>query len=139
MKMVYVDVERDCRGSYIVGGVSYSSRNWQGPEVAIGEKKKLPMFDEEMMALTKELLRVAQCPNCDGSGVKLVRKGGREYVTRDMALDAGDRDLEGTVYRDIQEDYEPCQWCDERAKVLSYLGVHDEANTQRDDHDNHLQ
>lgn len=65
-----------------------------------------------------ELLRAARCPACDGSGV--IQHGRRvEYVSREMAVDAGDPSLEGSPYTDIPEYISQCQWCDERDTALA--------------------
>lgn len=65
------------------------------------------------------LLRAAVCPECDGSGAKQVQTGFREYVTREMALDAGDASIEGSLYNDDTFEVEQCQWCYERSQVLA--------------------
>ncbi len=59
------------------------------------------------------LLSVAKCPNCDGSGCIAHQVSSRQYVTRDMAIDAGDESLEGSLYSDDEWEQEQCQWCDE--------------------------
>jgi len=64
------------------------------------------------------LLTVAKCPNCDGSGAVQVRVGTRHYATREMALDAGDPSLEGSLVSDDEWEVEQCQWCDERNQLL---------------------
>lgn len=66
----------------------------------------------------RELLRVAICPECDGSGAKQVQTSSRQYVTREMAMDAGDRSMEGSLYSDDAFEVQQCQWCDERKTVL---------------------
>lgn len=45
------------------------------------------------------------CNNCQGSGKETI---GENKVTLDMAIDAGDRDLEGTHY---SFDYRICPYC----------------------------
>jgi hypothetical protein len=65
------------------------------------------------------LLKVAKCPNCDGSGAKLVQTKGFQHVTRTMALDAQCPEMEGMVCSNDEYDYEPCQWCDERRQLLA--------------------
>ncbi len=59
------------------------------------------------------LLKVAKCPNCDGSGCIARQVSSRQYVTRDMAIDAGDESLEGSLYSEDEWEQEQCQWCDE--------------------------
>ncbi len=63
------------------------------------------------------LIRAARCPECDGSGV-VQSGGGTMYVTHDMAIDAGDRSLEGQVYHHQEPDVHQCQWCAERDDIL---------------------
>lgn len=65
-----------------------------------------------------DLLRLAKCPNCDGSGAIPVQTSHRQYVTREMALDACCPEMEGSLYSDDEWDYEPCQWCDERSRII---------------------
>jgi len=67
------------------------------------------------------LLIEAKCPNCDGSGVIVSHLTTNQYVTRDMAIDAGDKSLEGSLYSKGDCDIEPCQWCDERNKIITSL------------------
>lgn len=67
----------------------------------------------------KELLRVAKCPACDGSGSIPVQTSAQEYVTRDMAMDAGDLSMEGSLYSEEKWEQQQCQWCDERKTVLN--------------------
>jgi len=66
----------------------------------------------------KGLLRISNCPNCDGSGVIQRQTSSREYVTRSMALDAGDSELEGSLYSDDDFEIEQCQWCFEKNQIL---------------------
>lgn len=70
-----------------------------------------------MLEVIKNLLEMAVCPNCDGSGAVQRQVSDRQYVTRDMALDAGDPSLEGSLYSE-QWEVEQCQWCDEKNQVL---------------------
>lgn len=74
---------------------------------------------ENKIKRLKDLLKHAKCPNCDGSGVIPHQIASREYVTRDMALDAGQPELEGSLYQDEQWEPEQCQWCYEKEQVLS--------------------
>ncbi len=67
------------------------------------------------------LLKQAKCPNCDGSGAILRHNSVNQYVTRDMAIDAGDKSLEGSLYSKGDCDIEPCQWCDERNQLINSL------------------
>ena len=67
------------------------------------------------------LLNESKCPNCDGSGIIVHHITENQYVTRDMAIDAGNKSLEGSLYSKGDCDIEPCQWCDEKHKILSAL------------------
>ncbi len=73
------------------------------------------MSSEEIMV---GLLRVAKCPNCDGCGFTVELRGHTEYVSRDMARDAGDLSLEGSVYSQPEPEQVQCQWCAERDQVI---------------------
>lgn len=66
----------------------------------------------------KALLKISNCPNCDGSGAIQHQVSSKEYVTRSMAMDAGDPELEGSLYSDDDFEIEQCQWCYERDEVL---------------------
>jgi hypothetical protein len=79
--------------------------------VLASDYDKLAKENKELMGL----LRVAICPNCDGSGAIKIR--GREIVTREMAMDAGCPEMEGSLY--CEEEIEQCQWCDERNNFTS--------------------
>lgn len=68
------------------------------------------------------LLKIAICPNCDGSGSISYQISGREYVTADMARDAGDPSLEGSLYSHEQWEQEQCQWCAERSQIIASIG-----------------
>ena len=48
------------------------------------------------------LLEMAICPNCDGSGAIPHQVSSKQYVSRDMALDAGQPELEGSLYSNDQ-------------------------------------
>lgn len=67
------------------------------------------------------LLEMAVCPNCDGSGAIPHQVSSKQYVSRDMALDAGQPELEGSLYSDNQWEAEQCQWCDEKNMILKDL------------------
>ena len=69
-----------------------------------------------------DALRIAKCPNCDGSGATIRPGYGPEYVSHEMAVDAGDLSLEGSVYREAEPIVEQCQWCAERQAALAKLG-----------------
>jgi len=47
-----------------------------------------------------------QCEVCGGSGQRII---GEHYVSRDMAIDAGDRSMEGSFH---SYEYGPCDVCD---------------------------
>ena len=64
------------------------------------------------------LLKMAVCPNCDGSGAIPHQVSSREYVTKDIAIDAGDPALEGALYSGEDWEAEQCQWCDEKKQAL---------------------
>ena len=70
------------------------------------------LWEEEF---DKEFDEKYKCPNssCDGYGTICELKSERQYVTRDMASDAGDPFLEGSIYSDEEWDYSQCQWCHE--------------------------
>ena len=65
------------------------------------------------------LLRVAVCPECDGSGVVPVQVSARQYVTAEMASDAGQQDLTGSLYCDDEWEPQQCEWCDVRQRVIA--------------------
>lgn len=73
---------------------------------------------EEKVERLKGLLRHAKCPNCDGSGCIPRQVSSRQYATREMAIDAGDESLEGSLYSDDQWEAEQCQWCYEKEQAL---------------------
>ena len=64
-----------------------------------------------------DVLRAAACPNCDGSGAKVVPGGFHGLVSREMAIDAGDPDMEGMPYGESEPQLEQCQWCAERNDI----------------------
>ena len=68
--------------------------------------------------MLKDLLRHAICPNCDGSGSIPHQTSSKQYVTRDMAIDGGDPNLEGSLYSDDEWEAEQCQWCYEKDQLL---------------------
>jgi hypothetical protein len=67
----------------------------------------------------KGLLSVAKCPNCDGSGVTQIQTSCRQYVTSEMAMDAGCPEMAGSLYSDDEWELQQCQWCDERKQLLT--------------------
>ena len=73
------------------------------------------MTDLEMAI---NLLKVAICPNCDGSGGIPRQTSSRSYVSREMAMDCGMPDLEGSLYTDDEWELEQCQWCDEKNTLI---------------------
>lgn len=79
------------------------------------DRDRLRRENEEL----RGLLKVAKCPNCDGSGAKMVRVRGEERATREMAIDAGDPQLEGSLVSDEQWEPEQCQWCADRIAALT--------------------
>ena len=68
--------------------------------------------------LLKQLLSSAKCPNCDGSGGIPRQTSSRQCVSRDMAIDAGMPELEGSLYCEEQWEIEHCQWCFLRDEAL---------------------
>jgi len=68
-----------------------------------------------------QVLKMAICPNCDGSGDIPHQISEKRYVTRDMAIDGGDLALEGSLYSDDKWELEQCQWCAEREQALALL------------------
>lgn len=83
-----------------------------------GHIKALLALIAEDRAELVEALKAAKCPNCDGSGVIARQVSSKSYVTRDMAIDAGDRSLEGSIFSKDDFEFEECQWCDERNKFI---------------------
>ena len=73
-------------------------------------------FNENDML--KGLLGMAVCPNCDGSGSIPHQVSSETRVSRDMAIDAGMPELEGSIYTPDAWEEEQCQWCDERNEAL---------------------
>ena len=65
------------------------------------------------------LLKIAKCPDCDGSGVILVRTSEHRTVSRDMAMDACDPSLEGSTYSQEEWESSQCQWCDESKRAIA--------------------
>ena len=65
------------------------------------------------------LLRVAVCPECDGSGVVPVQVSARQYVTAEMASDAGQPEMAGSLYCDDEWEPQQCEWCDVRQRVIA--------------------
>jgi hypothetical protein len=73
----------------------------------------------DLVADLRSLLAVAICPQCDGSGTIVDGIGYTEYVSRDMAIDAGDRSLEGSVYRHKEPEIYECEWCARRKAAIN--------------------
>lgn len=93
-----------------------NAEEWPGDDVvatiiAAHARKSQPGVNEKIL----NLLKVAACPNCDGSGG--IIRGERTLVSRDMATDAGIPELEGSVYS--EPEVEQCQWCDERTEAIA--------------------
>jgi hypothetical protein len=57
------------------------------------------------------------CPICEGSGYVLVPVM-EQYVTRDMAIDAGDPSLEGSSMR-VEYEAVECRACGGRGRQVS--------------------
>jgi hypothetical protein len=73
----------------------------------------------DLLSDLRALLETAICPQCDGGGVIVEGTGYTEYVSRDMAIDAGDRSLEGSVYRHKDPEVYQCEWCARRTDLLN--------------------
>ena len=84
------------------------------PICLVNERDALRQENERL----KGLLKIAKCPNCDGSGCIPHQVSERRCVTRDMAIDAGDEQLEGALYTDEKWEMEQCQWCYEVGQAL---------------------
>ena len=76
------------------------------------------------LACVVRLLKAAVCPECDGSGAVQVQARSREYVSREMAMDAQCPEMEGSLYCDDEFEVERCQWCYERTRVLADYEAH---------------
>ena len=77
-----------------------------------------PVVSSALLAEAIALLRVAKCPNCDGSGAIPRQTSSRQLVTREMASDACCPEMEGSLYSDDEWELEQCQWCYERHGLL---------------------
>ena len=75
--------------------------------------------DQKLIKDLVKLLKMAKCPDCDGSGIVITKTRDRQYVSRDMAIDAGDRALEGALCQDEEFDYCQCQWCYEKKAIIA--------------------
>jgi len=62
----------------------------------------------------------AECTACDGKGGEVV---GGHYVTREMALDAGEPAMEGTPY---EEEYQECEYCGRPMSAVRSLDLEGE-------------
>lgn len=51
------------------------------------------------------------CRECNGRGVVVARYRPATYVSHDMAMDAGDMALEGTVYEEEEYEFAECAAC----------------------------
>jgi hypothetical protein len=76
------------------------------------------MDNLEKIETLKSLLRMAKCPDCDGSGCMMRQVSEEQYVSRYMAMDAGDMDLEGQLFSEERWEQEQCRWCYEKDRVL---------------------
>ena len=68
-----------------------------------------------------DLLNTTVCPNCDGSGSLGVMIKSPQYVTKEMASDAGDPLLEGSLYTEEEWEQQECQWCYEKNQIIAEL------------------
>jgi len=83
-------------------------------------KAILALHEQEVKPLVG-LLRMAKCPDCDGSGGIPRQVRSKEFITHDMAVDAGLPEAEGRLYSEESFELEQCQWCDERKQVLAKI------------------
>jgi len=51
------------------------------------------------------------CSNCDNQGFTVKQTSEKQYVTKDMATDACEPEMEGQLYSDDEFEQEQCQWC----------------------------
>ena len=65
------------------------------------------------------LLSTAKCPDCDGSGQYELRTK-TNYITSEMAQDAGDPSMAGMVYS-VETTTVQCMWCWHRKELLQIL------------------
>jgi hypothetical protein len=86
----------------------------------VANQEAVMRLERENKKLT-ELLKVAKCPSCDGSGAVQVQVSERYTVTRDMAIDAGDPSMEGATFSEDEWELQQCQWCDERNTAIKNL------------------
>ncbi len=82
-------------------------------------RERLGNAAEEKLTRALELLAPARCPECDGSGSYQVQTSARSYISVEMASDAGDPSLAGQLYTDDEFEPRQCQWCAERAALLT--------------------
>lgn len=80
------------------------------------ENEVCPADHATGQATLRELLRVAKCPECDGSGHIPVPLG-ENFVSHEMAIDAGEPSMEGQSMG-IEWGDQQCQWCAEREAIL---------------------
>lgn len=80
-------------------------------------KGKASVVSSALLARAVELLKMAKCPECDGSGAIPVRMG-EHFVTHEMALDAGEPAMEGQSMG-VEWGAQQCQWCDEKNQLLA--------------------
>lgn len=92
--------------------------SWIDRAIDRAKKELSTPTDDSLLKEVRNIVEYAVCPNCDGSGAKLVGQARR--ATREMALDAGDQSLEGCVVS--EPEVEQCQWCDERKHALQLFG-----------------
>lgn len=60
----------------------------------------------------EEIINQAEdCPNCDNVGFTVIQTSERQYVTRDMAMDACEPEREGEVYSEDAFEQEQCEFC----------------------------
>lgn len=60
---------------------------------------------------SREAQEPPKCATCNGEGVIVAKYWPRQEVTREMAMDAGDLSMAGSLYSDEEYEYEPCPDC----------------------------
>jgi len=73
------------------------------------ENERLKKEKAELVGVLEEI--ADDCPNCDNVGYTVHQVSGRGYATRDMAIDAGDINLQGEPYSNDEWEQEQCEFC----------------------------
>ena len=85
---------------------------------AIEGIKITPTNNNEEIGTLKGLLSMVNCPDCDGSGCMMHQVSEAQYISKYMAMDAGDMDLEGQLFSEEEWEQEQCRWCYEKKRIL---------------------